>query len=206
MTTDDLILYYKSLLIAQYVTKSKALATVGAVVTEVIADQVSLTVKDSFNLDTAEGNQLDAIGTYRGLIRFVYGLILTKEFFMLHSYVDSNPTTWRGFATYGQSDSDIVYFFIRYQDITAVTYRMTDSEFRSVIKFRAAIQSSYLSVADIDNILFQFFGVYSTMTDNGDMTITFNDSPSNPSQIFNLVNQSKSLPKPAGVSYTVTNI
>lgn len=198
MTPTELSQYYQSLLILQYTNSLKAKATIDAYVSPVIANNIIASVRDAFNVDTAIGVQLDVLGAYRGLTRFIFGLSLTKSFFCTPVYTFVFPPT-QGLATYGQSNTDIVGFFIRYQDINAVSYRMNDPEFRQVIKFRALVHSTFLSLANIDSILFQFFKAYVTLTDNGNMTITYTNSPSNPDQLYTLVKQSNSLPKPAGV-------
>lgn len=69
-TTDQVVQYYQGLLILQYQGKPKALATIAALVSMVIADQVYRAVQDAFSLDTAEGVQLDAIGNIVGASRY----------------------------------------------------------------------------------------------------------------------------------------
>lgn len=69
MTTAEITAYYAKLLILQYRGKDKAFATIEAVVNPVVMDQLPLLVADAFNLDTAEGDQLDVLGKYIGLSR-----------------------------------------------------------------------------------------------------------------------------------------
>lgn len=72
MTTAEIVEYYSKLLILQYADKPKAVATVQALITPVIMDQLPLDVQDSFNVDTAEGVQLDIVGKYLGVERTGY--------------------------------------------------------------------------------------------------------------------------------------
>lgn len=72
MTNEELIDYYANLLIIQYYDKAKARAMIETVVTPVIMDQIPLDVQDAFDLDTAEGVQLDVLGKYVGVTRFGY--------------------------------------------------------------------------------------------------------------------------------------
>jgi Protein of unknown function (DUF2612) len=74
--TQDLINYYANLLILQYLGKSKAYATIQALVTPVIMDQLPLQVQNAFNLvgpSPAQGVQLDILGKYAGVTRNGYG-------------------------------------------------------------------------------------------------------------------------------------
>jgi len=75
MTTNELIAYYANLLIIQYIGKPNAYATIQALVTPVIMDQLPLLVQTAFNMDgSAVGVQLDVLGKYAGVTRSGYGL------------------------------------------------------------------------------------------------------------------------------------
>lgn len=69
-STDDIVEYYKNLLIIQYSRKTKARATIDALVRPVVMDQIPIQVQDAFNIDTAVGVQLDVLGKYTGVSRF----------------------------------------------------------------------------------------------------------------------------------------
>lgn len=205
MTPEEIKEYYQKLLILQYVNLPKARGTVGAFVEESIADSVIAEVRDAFDIDSAIGAQLDILGEYRGVSRFVFGFSLTKSFFAMPRSTSPNLSTYFGFAPHGALAAEISWYFLRYQDITSVVYRMNDQEFRTVIKFVTKTQSSFLSIADIDDILLEFFGNFATLVDNGNMTITYNDSPADPNaNLFSLIEQSNNLPRPAGVTMSVT--
>lgn len=206
MTVDELKEYYEDLLILQYRNGTKSRGTIGAMVGEVIADMVSQNVRDAFDLDFAVGAQLDVLGAYRGVPRTLFGFNLTKTYFEMPDHNDPNLGTAMGFASANMSDGSITWYWLRAQDINAVAYTMNDNEYRAVIKFAVATQSSSLTLSEIDDICFDFFGAYVTLSDPGTMAIVYNDSPSDPSNLFALVNQAGLLPKPAGVSISVTNI
>lgn len=72
MTTQELIDYYANLLIIQYLGKSKAYATIQALVTPVIMDQLPVAVENAYAIETAQGVQLDVIGKYVGVSRNGY--------------------------------------------------------------------------------------------------------------------------------------
>lgn len=69
MTTQEIIDYYANLLIIQYKEKSKAYATIQALVEPMIIDQLPLAVQDAYDLETCEGVQLDVLGKYAGVQR-----------------------------------------------------------------------------------------------------------------------------------------
>jgi hypothetical protein len=69
MTTSQLTTYYANLLILQYLGKPKAFATIKALVTPLIMDQLPTEVQDAFSVPEAEGVQLDVIGKYVGAFR-----------------------------------------------------------------------------------------------------------------------------------------
>lgn len=71
-TTLDIVQSYADLLILQYRGKPKAHATIQAIVTPVIMDQMPAAVMNAFNLlggSPAVGVQLDVLGKYAGVTR-----------------------------------------------------------------------------------------------------------------------------------------
>lgn len=75
MTTQDLINYYADLLILQYKNKEKAYATIQAFVAPAIMDQLTTQVLNAFQVDSAQGVQLDVIGKYVGVTRSGSGFV-----------------------------------------------------------------------------------------------------------------------------------
>lgn len=201
MTTDELIAYYQNLLIIQYATQSRALATISAFVTEAISDQIIQSVEDGFDLTTAIGVQLDAIATYRGASRALYNIDLGKEYFQMPSYDDPDPDADFGFALYGDDPS---WFFITYEDAAQPTYYLNDAELRLFIQYLADVQSAYLGLGTIDTILYKYFGTYLTYTDNLDMSVTIHHDTSDPGVLFKIVDFTSTFPRPSGVAVTVT--
>jgi len=72
MNLTDTINYYANLLIIQYRNKPKAVATIKAIVSLFLSDDIFLQVQDAFDLDTAVGVQLDVLGKYTGVSRRGY--------------------------------------------------------------------------------------------------------------------------------------
>ncbi len=203
MTTDELVAYYVALIIIQYANRPRAVATVDAFVRSLVADQVIQQVEDAYDLATATGVQLDALGTYVGASRTIVGIDLGKTFFTTPTYAASDKDTVPGFAFYADG-SNVPQYFAFYADGQNVAYVLTDPDFRLLIQYLAKLNALDLGLGSIDQFLFEFFGTYVTLTDNGDMTITYADDPADPSNLFTIVNFIGAFPQPAGVEIIVS--
>lgn len=72
MSVLELQKYYSDLLILQYKDKPRARDTIRELVGQLIADELPLQLQDAWNLDNATGAQLNVLGKYIGVTRFVY--------------------------------------------------------------------------------------------------------------------------------------
>ena len=203
MTTAELITYYSSLLVIQYKTLPNAVGTVQALATEVVADQIYAQVRDGFAIPTAIGKQLDVIAQYVGAPRDIYAYDPSVPYFAFPSYSGSTPPNV-GFAFYADV-TDPVDFWLSYTS-SETTYVLTDGQLRQLIQYLIAVHMSDHTLASIDVILQSFFGNYATLTDNGDMSITYTHLLSDPNILFSIVNQLGLLPHPAGVEIIVTEV
>ncbi len=73
-TNQEIADSYVNLLILQYREKAKARAMIETQVLPVIMDQLPTTVEGAFDIETAEGVQLDVLGKYVGVSRTGYTL------------------------------------------------------------------------------------------------------------------------------------
>lgn len=209
MTTDELIAYYEGLLIMQYSSQPRASATIAAYVKQVIGDQIVAQVRDGFGFSTvigvqpgdAQGVQLDAVASYRGARRTIFGLAVDHTYFQMPNYGQSDADTAPGFALYGQSP--ITWFFLNYIDANRPIYSLNDDELTRLTQFRAQVQSHLLSVENVDDIVFDFFGDNVAVFEDGDLHITYIDLISDTDTLFGIVAQTQSLPRPAGVRLDV---
>lgn len=71
MTNEELIEYYRNLLIIQYTSKPKAVDHVKAVVKILIILELLVSVENAYDIDTAIGVQQDILGKYLGISRNV---------------------------------------------------------------------------------------------------------------------------------------
>lgn len=229
MTPAELITYYQNLLIIQYAAKTRARATIGSLVAEVVADLVVKKVLDGFNpgipwyntgepypddqqsgypgvaavAGTAVGDQLDILAEYRGFQRQIYGLNITKTYFSLVEVADPSPGDYKGFAEVATDQVLIDWFFLTVPDINFPTYRMADQEMRQMLKYLAATQSCGGGMGEIQDVLDRFAtGV--TLFDNKDMTIDYKwlaAGPLNPvSTLAYLIDALDLWFRPAGVA------
>lgn len=210
MTTEELIDSYSDLLITQYAALPNAEGTIRAYVTEVVQNQVYEAVRDGFNFavtpiglqaDSAAGAQLDAVASYRGAQREIFGLDLSRAYMQMPFYGQSDADTVPGFAVYGQSP--ITWFFLSYSDANRPIYALRDDELYRLTQFLARSQGMLLSVENVDDLLFDFFGDNVGVRESGTMAITYIDLISDPDTLFGILNATNSLPRPAGVKATV---
>ena len=195
MNIQDLIDYYVNLLIMQYKDKPKARATVEAYVTQVVSDQIGIAVRDAFDLETAVGAQLDILGRYVGAKRAVNGLDINRTFLGMPPYTDAAPGSYKGFALYGTTPTA---YFARYNDFKTV-YNLTDPDLRKLIKLRIRQHMSNHSLKDIDAIMYDFFGSECSITDSGNMELTYAFTPGSTDTFIKIAIFTDSLPRPAGV-------
>lgn len=205
MTNDELIEYYKNLLIIQYYDKPKARAEIGLLVSQTIASQIVSQVLNGFDIETVIGAQLDIIAAYVGVNRIVNGLNLDKSFFGMPDYNDPDVNDYPGFQSYTDIDTDIINYFEKYADI-GNRYSLSDYELRQLIKFKIRVNKTDCSLYDIDNIIYDFFGADCLVTDNGAMSLTYAFTPGLTYNLPKIVVYTNILPRPAGVTINVTGI
>jgi hypothetical protein len=202
VTADELAIYYRDLLIIQYLTQPRATATIKAFAAEIVADLIAQQVLDAYDLDTAVGAQLTVLAEYRGVNRKYFGLDIARDYFTMPLYGDS--TTF-GMALYGGID-DVTWYFETYEDTVASVNILTDSEMLGALRFRTKTHGTFLGLGEIDAILYEFFGDKVNLVDNLDMSITYEHTVPDPDTLFKVLDYTGSLPRPAGVSLSVVEV
>lgn len=203
METSALIQYYSNLLAIQYKTLPNAVGTIEALATEVIADQIFAQVRDGFQIETAVGAQLEILGEYVGAQRKIFGYDPTIPYFAFYSYITTPPSNI-GFASY-LDVADPVDNWLSYTT-AQTTFVLTDGQLRSLIAYLIAVHGSDYTISSIDKILQTFFGPYTILTDNEDMSITYTHDSTDPNFLFSIINEINALPHPAGVEINVVEI
>lgn len=200
MTTDEIITYYKSLLIIQYASLRNALGTIEAFITALIQSQIINQVQDGFDVTTAIGSQLDILGTYVGVTRHAFGLV-PGSYWSLPFYSDTLPGTFNGWASYADTDPPIVKW-LQYNDLNGLAYTLTDSQMRQLIQLRAELGHCQMGLGDIDNILYSYFGTYVTLIDNNDMSVIYQHDhlDPDPDLLWSVAVLENAFPHQAGVA------
>ena len=181
---------------------TKAVSTIYRFVEQAIANQVIEAVNSGFDVETAIGVQLDILGKYVGAERDVLGVSITSDFFDMNSY-DNVASTAHGFPYYSENPTSNILFYTNY---LVRTYRITDELLRSFIQFRASANKSITTLKECDNLMFEFFGSAVTVADNLDMSIDYTFTGSDGLLLFQILDASGSLPKPAGVAVNVNYV
>lgn len=203
MTVNEQVAYYINLLVIQYKILPNATGTIGALASEVVANQIYDQVLNGFNLQTAVGHQLDVLASYVGAPRTIFGYSPTVEYFELQSYV-TTPVGNIGFAQYTDITDPIDFWLLYSTSQTA--FVLSDGQLRQLIAYLIAVHASDHTLESLDVIMQTFFGAYATLTDNEDMSITYTHQLSDPNLLFSIVNQIGKLPHPAGVEIVVVEV
>ncbi|MES2155458.1 MAG: DUF2612 domain-containing protein [bacterium] len=208
-TAADLQTYYTNLLISQYVTKPRANATIGALMVGdgdfgVIANAIYGQVRDAFNLETAAGKQLDTLGKFRGVTRRFFSVDLSKVFLPLVDYDDPDAGTYPGIANYDDAVQPPATYTMTYEDFVGTV--LQDGDFRRVIQFLAAVQSSDYAYATLDAICYASFSGNVNLKVTGNMQILYQHLTSDTDDLFKIIHAMGFLPAPAGVGVTVAEV
>lgn len=194
---DDTIEYYKDLLIIQYNDKEKARATVDLHVRTLLKDNLPCAIQDGYNIETAVGVQLDVLGKYIGVDRFFSLSTLIGNFFGFTSYSTLDTDTTVGMTDFANYDTDLGGF-ASYDDIVS-NQKLSDSNYRFILKLRIIQNNSNHSHKSIDDGLFAFFGSGLIMSANNNMTIAYFVTSPNVALATIAFNKGV-LPRPMGVN------
>jgi hypothetical protein len=205
VTAAQLVAYYQNLLIIQYKNSVKAFQTIGALSTQVVASNIYQQVQAGFDVTTAIGNQLDLLGAYVGAHRFLANFSSSNQFMAFPLYANPNANTVVGFSQYTDLTPPMGYWLL--YTTQGTSYVLSDGQLRDLIQYLIAVHASDHTNKSIDLILEQFFGSYVTLTDGGNMTLTYTHNATlDPFQLFAVVNYLNALPHPAGVQINVVTI
>jgi hypothetical protein len=196
--------YYQNLLIVQYSNKTNAKATIGAMYDTVIpknsvtGNNLLEDIRDAFNLDTAVGVQLDILGYYIGVNRLYQGQDFDTLKLMGFKDYGGYSTATYGFNTYSNYASDMSNGILTYAKMISVSNKLSDNDFRFLLKLKAAQNNCDHSCYAIDEILYAFLKNELFYIENQNMTMTYFVSSSY-TKLLPVMIQKGLLLKPMGV-------
>ena len=169
---NGVIEYYKNLLIIQYNNKEKARATIGLLINTLLQNDIYGQVQNAFDLETAEGNQLDVLGKYIGADRFVTQIgDIEGSYFGFTSYATLLTDTTVGFTDYINYNIDgggtLTYNNLNY------TQELNDFDYRFILKMRIVQNNSNHSQKSVDDGIFIFFGNGVILSTLNNMSIVY---------------------------------
>lgn len=205
-TIQSIIDYYTNLLIIQYNQQPKAAATISLLIEQLESSGVVFDVRDGYDIETAIGVQLDVLAKYIGIDRFFTKQDLTG-FFSFATY-DTDPIygidDLIGYADYSNVGTKTGKW-LTYDDVLSQTFALNDSDFRTLMKLRILQNNCNHSAKEINDGLFEIFGINLWMVDNLDMSLTYYCSDSIVT-LMAIALEKGILPKPMGVSITLQTV
>tara|TARA_R110000851_G_scaffold306239_3_gene464490 strand:- start:572 stop:1321 length:750 start_codon:yes stop_codon:yes gene_type:complete len=200
-TIEEIVDYYKNLLIIQYNNKPRFRDMIGVLVTELIANNLASQIRDGFNIDTAVGVQLDIIGKYVGIDRRFSGQAFTGEHFAMLEYSNLTASAIQtGFSDYTDFETKDGKW-LKYSDIVGGGQILSDDDYRVILKLKIVQNNINHSHKEIDESLFSFFADSVRADSTGNMEMIY-FIPATASLIVDVAKEKGVLPRPMGVGLT----
>lgn len=205
MTNEELVAYYQNLLIIQYGNPNlqpNANAHVSLLVTEAIANQVvnqvgqGFSINDAYGQTPAVGVQLDILGQFVGAERFLDGYSPPINYFSYGDTIGPDNNAY-GFGDIYNNIIPLDYWESTVN--TAGTYTLSDGQMSQLIQYLATKNNMYMSLENIDNLLFSLFGTEVTVEETN-MELQYSDAGGNGSVMYGVINYLNAFPHPAGVN------
>lgn len=200
--------YYSDLLILQYAGKPKFSAFIKAIAKQVTpinsatGNLLLSDIQNGFNIDDAVGAQLDLLGKYIGLARtYVDVDIIAGNYFDLIEYDQSEiPDTSRGFTDYLDFETKEGET-LDYDKVTSGAARLSDFEYRTLLKLKIVRNNKDATMKTIDDALFMFFQDDLFFEEVGTMKLVYWYQASL-RDIVSFAFDRDVIPRPAGVKIT----
>jgi len=194
---EDTIKYYTDLLLYQYINSTKARSTISLLASQALVDLLPIEMNLKFDIETAIGDQLDILGEYIGLSRYINADVI-RDYFIFANQI-SLPSSYIGMTDYLDPIININSSFYSYKIQKMSIYTLIDDEYRILLKLKLLMNVSTNSLSDIDNKLYSIFSndVYTIDLKNMTMVYVVNEIWS---RIINIAFDNNILPKPMGVA------
>ena len=196
MNNEELIGYYRNLLIIQYRGKPRAGKTIEAFIRLMIIFELISQVKNGFDIDTAQGSQLDILAKYAGVRRQITGVDFSRRFFGFITYAEPDPPyKWTGYISYENSSAGSSKYF-SYDENQAELLVLSDSELRLFIWMGIFRNSKNTSLKEIDSFLEEYLPSV-TAEEIGLMRLRY-IVPNDLDYLFPIIQSEGLLPRSAG--------
>ena len=195
-TLTDAVAAYLNPMALQYKSKPRAVATMTLLLQTALGNYLPAQLGPAFNLATAVGPQLDIIGQYIGVTRFVGSTTPANYYGFQNAARTGNTTGWRNAGN--TTNTTGVWFSGHFigQQITA----LPDSLYRLVLQLQIILNASDNTLASIMQYLNTYFPGQVSLVDTKQMELVYSVQPTCPLSIAILTAY---LPKPMGVGITV---
>lgn len=213
MTDKELSQYYADLLILQYKSKNNAEAHTLAFVDQNVLLGLLRRIERGFNIDLdlngiAYEKQLDMVGHYYGVARDVINANIQRDYFGSHDYEphgggeDKIPL---GTLDYGDfSEQGDIFEYATDVSIVSLT-SLTDEELYALILQRKFVNSSNMSLYEIDQYLDMFFKDNVIVNEVGLMVLEYVVNNKHLRNV-GISDHQRAFPRPAGVGVHIPGI
>ena len=199
---ENLLQYYSNLLIVQYHNCPKAIATVKLHIGTLLSNMIPWKLRDlCLNVDKSVGKQLDIIGEWVGVNRYIS--IDRYQYESWYAYIDwdneSEPNSEQGgLRDWSNVQLKIDGKFLGYEHLVTTQKGLNDDIFRYLIKLKIIKNNIDCNPKTIDKAIQQLFGdeVYTVWGEC--MLLVYKYKPSKAS-IIELARDKGVLPCPSGV-------
>ena len=201
---------YAHLLIVQYHDKPKAIDTIKLLAETSLADMLLWKIRNlCLNIDESVGVQLDQIGKWVGVDRFISSS--RYEGCMWYAYIDWSdeyePNELQGgLQDWDDIDTTTDGPFLAYEDIVSSKRRLLDDVYRILIKLKIVKNEIMHSPKYIDDAIYELFGANDVYIEWGSCLEMTYKYKSNKTGIIELALEKGCLPCPSGVNLKLEEI
>lgn len=161
---NEVIQAYTNLLEIQYNGLPKAVETVKLHCKTLLANMLLWQIRNGFDIETAVGYQLDIIGMWEGIDRYFAGASYEDKLWLAYYHWDEAPNNLQGCYKDWNNETAEDGAYLNYNDIISATNRLSDNDFRTLLKLKIAKNTLINTNKNIDDTIHNIFGnlVYTT--------------------------------------------
>ena len=204
---EELLNYYSNLLTIQYNGKPKAKATIEMLVKLLWANNTLHQIRDAFDVNTAVGTQLDILGMWVGVDRYV-----TQKPYDNHPWLSLielsgaiDTSLQGGFSDLEDFDTVLGGFLTSDLAIGGNVSTLSDENFRFCIKLKIIKNSISHTCKNIDDAIYNLCGLdMITRWDISNHILYYEYNPAwDKALVMNAVKKKNILPCPTGIQIVI---